>query len=67
MDDAHDPYEFEIDAMGENIQVGNAEIESNGCRNQVTPLDIVETMRSIRVELQSYIADNERIIKAQEE
>ena len=67
MDDAQDPYELEIDAMGENIQVDNAEIESNGRRNQETPPDIAGTMRSLRVEMKSYKEDNERKINAQEE
>ena len=30
MNDAQDPYEFEEDAMGENVKVGNDETESNG-------------------------------------
>ena len=52
MDDAQDPYDPKTDAMGENIQVENAETESNGRRNQETPPDIAATMRSLRVELQ---------------
>ena len=53
--------------MGENIQVGNEETKSNGMRNQVTPPYIAETMRSLSVELWSYRADNESLIKSQEE
>ena len=53
--------------MGENIQVENVEAESNGRRYQETPLDIAATMRILRVELQSYKEDNERMIKYQEE
>jgi hypothetical protein len=34
MEDAHNPYEFETYAMGENMQVRNAKTKSNGCRNQ---------------------------------
>ena len=64
MNDAQDPYEPETDALGENIQVENAETESNGRRNQETPLDIAATMRSLTVELQSCRKDNERMIKA---
>ena len=67
MNDAQDPYEFKEDAMGENVRVGNDEIESNGRRNQETPLDIAATMRSLRVELQSCREDNERMLKAQED
>ena len=50
--------------MGENMQAINAMTKSNGCRNQETPPNIAETMRSLRVELQSYREDNERLIKA---
>ena len=53
MNDEHDPYEREIDAMGENIQVENAETESNGRRNQEASPDIAATMRILKVELQS--------------
>ena len=37
MNDAHDPYVFKEDAMGENVRVGNDETESNGRINQETP------------------------------
>ena len=67
MNDAQDPYEHKEDAMGENVWVGNAETESNGRRFQDTPPNFAATMRSLRVEMQSYRADNERLVKAQEE
>ena len=50
--------------MGENIQVGNVETESNGRKYQETPPDFVATMRSLRVEMQSYKVDNEILVKA---
>ena len=53
--------------MGENIWVGNAETKSNGRRFQDTTPDFVATMRILRVEMQSYKEDNERLIKAQED
>lgn len=53
--------------MGENILVGNVEKDPNACRNQVTPLDIGETMRSLRLELEIYKEDNESLIKTKEE
>ena len=37
MNDAQDPYEFEEDAMGENVRVGNDETKFNGRRFQDTP------------------------------
>ena len=59
MNDVQDPYEHEEDVMGENFRVGNAETESNGRRFEETPPDLVATMRSLRVEMQSYREDNE--------
>ena len=49
------------------IHVGNVEIESNGRIFQDTPPNFVATMRSLRVDMQRYIEDNEIMIKAQEE
>ena len=43
--DAQDSYEHARDAMGENVRVGNDDIDSNGWRFQETPPDIVATMR----------------------
>ena len=64
VNDAQDPYEHEEDAMGENVRVGNAEIESNGRRFQDTPPDFAATMWSLRVEMQNYSADNEILVMA---
>ena len=66
MNDAQDRYEYEAYSMGENIEVGNVETKSNGTRYQETAPDIAATMRILRVEMQSYREDNERMIKAQE-
>ena len=66
-DDAQNPNEYEEDVMGGKICVGNDETESNGRRFQDTPLDFATTMRSLRVEMQSYREDNERLVKAQED
>ena len=34
MSDLHDPYELEVDAMGEDVHVKDAEIEFDGKRNK---------------------------------
>ena len=62
-DYARDPNAHEEDAMGENVRIGNAEIESNGRRLQETPPYFAATMRSLRVEMQSYREDNERLLR----
>ena len=66
MDDAQDLYGNKEYSMRGKIRVGNSEIESNGRRYQETPPDIAATMRSLRVEMQSYRDDNERMVRAQE-
>ena len=66
-DDAQNPNEYEEDAMGGNVQVGNAETESNGRRLQETPPNFATTMRSLMAKMQSYKADNESLVKDQEE
>ena len=43
--DAWDSYEHAQDSIGENVQVGNDDIESNGRIFQEMLLDIVATMR----------------------
>ena len=45
--EARDSYKRAQDAMGENIRVGNDDIESNGRRFPGTLPDIVATMRSL--------------------
>ena len=42
--DARDSYERARDSMGENVRVGNDDIESNGRIFQETPPDIAATM-----------------------
>jgi hypothetical protein len=48
---------------GENLHGRNVEAESNGHINHDTPLDILETMMRLGVEIQVYRVDNERLIK----
>ena len=67
MNDVQDPYNHEEDVMGENIHVGNAETESNERRFQDTPSYFVASIRILRVEMQSYRVDNERLVEDQEE
>ena len=66
-DDAQSPNEYEEYAMGGIVRVGNVETESNGRIFQDTPPNFVATMRSLRVEMQIYRVDNERLVKAQKE
>ena len=53
-DDAQNPNEYEEDAMGGNVRVGNAKTKSNGRRSQDTAPDFAATTKSLTVEMQSY-------------
>ena len=64
MNDAHHIYDHEADALGKNIRVENVETVSNGRIYRENPPYIAATMRTLRVEMQSYREDNERMIKA---
>ena len=66
-DDAYDPNEYKEDAMGENVQIGNTETNSNGRRFQDTPPYFSATMISLRVEMQIHREDNEILVKVVEE
>jgi hypothetical protein len=60
MDDAQGSYSHEDEIRGLHVSMGNAETESNGHRSKVEPVELVETMRSLQKEVQSYRVDNER-------
>jgi hypothetical protein len=51
MEDAQRAYNHEREAKGQNISVGNDETKSNGHRSRVEPTKLVETMRSLRMEV----------------
>ena len=63
MEDAQEFYSHEEEIRGLHTNMGNVETESNGRRDRQEPV----TMRTLQKEVQSYKADNERIMKAQEE
>jgi hypothetical protein len=63
MEDAQGFYNHEEEIGGLHTSMGNVETESNGRRDRQGTV----TMRSLQKEVQSYRADNERIMKAQEE
>ena len=62
--DARYPHGYEEDVMGEKVRVGNDETESNGRRYQDAPPYFAATMRSLKVEMQIYGEDNEKLVKA---
>ena len=51
------------EAEGQNTRVGNAEIESKGRKGKGKQEMLIETVRSLKMEVQSYKADNERLMR----
>jgi hypothetical protein len=48
---------------GQNTRVGNAETESNGHKGRGEKETLIETVRSLKIEVQSYKVDNERLMR----
>ena len=48
---------------GQNTRVGNVETKSNGCRGKGEKETLIETVRSLNMEVQSYKEDNERLMR----
>ena len=48
-----------------NISIENEETKSTGHRVNLESMELVETMKSMRMELQSCKVDNERMLRAQ--
>ena len=48
---------------GQNTRVVNAETESNGCKGKGEHETLIETVRSLKMEVQSYKEDNERLMR----
>jgi hypothetical protein len=67
MEDAQGNHIHELEVRGINIILVNEETESNGHRCRVDPLELVETMKSLRMEIQIYRDGNERKTKYQED
>ena len=68
MSGAQYPYELKANDMGEYVQDKDSKIEFDRKRNQETPPNIATTIKSlIKMELQGYRKENERMTKALEE
>jgi len=64
MGDVYGTYNHKEEVKGLNINLGNEKIEFKRHRDGVQPLELVEIMRRLRMEVASYIVYNERTIKA---
>ena len=63
-DDAQGSYSHGVEIIELNISLGHEEIESNGHRSIVEP---IELMKILQREVQKYRVDNERLIRVEEE
>ena len=66
-DDSQNPYDYDEGTTGEKKIPSNTKIESNGRRNEQTPLDIANIMKSLKVDMQSCKVDDERLAEAWQE
>jgi hypothetical protein len=48
---------------GQNTRVGNAETKSNGHKGRGENETLIETVKSLKIEVQSYKVDNERLMR----
>jgi hypothetical protein len=52
-------------AKGQNISVGNVETKSNGHKDKGEKETLIETVRSLKIEVWSYKVDNEILMREQ--
>jgi FtsZ-binding cell division protein ZapB len=55
----------EKEAEGQNTKIDNVEIESNRRKEKGEQEMLIETVRSLKMEVQSYKEDNERMMREQ--
>ena len=48
---------------GQNTKIGNAKTDSNGRKERGEKEILIETIRSLKIEVQIYKEDNERLMK----
>jgi phosphomevalonate kinase len=65
MEEGEGALSHDKESKGQNISVGNAETKSNGHMSRGEQETLIETMRSLKIEVQSYKEDNERLMREQ--
>jgi hypothetical protein len=65
MEEGEGAFSHEKEAKGQNISVGNAETKSNTHKNRGEQETLLETVRSLNIEMQSYKEDNEKMMREQ--
>ena len=51
------------EAEGQNTRVGNAQTKSNGCKGKGEREPLIDMVRSLNMEVQSYKEENERLMR----
>jgi hypothetical protein len=65
MEEGEGTFSDDKEANSQNIGVGNAKIESNGHKSRGEQETLIDTTRSMQIEVQSYKVDNERLMREQ--
>jgi hypothetical protein len=63
MEEGEGAYSHDKEAEGQNTRVGNAKKESNGRKGKGEQETLIEMVRSLNMEVQSYKEDNERLMR----
>jgi hypothetical protein len=63
MEEGEGASSHEKEAKGQNTRVGNAETESNERKEKGEHETLIETVRILNMEVQSYKGDNERLMR----
>lgn len=64
MESGEGTFIHERKSKGHHISVENTDIQSNGHRSKVEPIELIETVRSLSMEVHSHIVYNENITRA---
>jgi hypothetical protein len=68
MEDAQRTYNYEDEVRGLGVSMGNAGTKSNGHgEGKEESMNLVETIKSLQRDVQSYKVDNEKLMKAKEQ
>ena len=65
MEEGEGSFIHDREAEEKNISVGNAKTKSNGHKGRGEQETLIETARRLRIEVQSYKGDNEKMIREQ--
>jgi hypothetical protein len=63
MEEGEGAFSHDMEVEGHNTRVGNAETDSNGCKEKGKQETLIKIARSLNMEVQSYKAYNERLMR----